>query len=361
MSKKKKTPDPVPALAAAPTASAEEAPREAEPVADAAAPTEESDATQRTIEAVDGAAGGAAPARELAPPVAAADEVATAEPPAITAAHLRPPMEDEADADGSDDPTAAAAIEPRRIIRGGYRPVFLGQVWAVFRRELTLYFLSPMSYLVWTVVLVASGYLFVTSLSDGGQASLVRTFSQMGFFLVVAVPLLTMRLVAEELRQGTLEIVLCEPMGESAVVLGKFLAAYCFLLVLLSPTLAYPFALQRIGDPDPGPIYAGYLGLCLLSMLFVAIGLWTSTATSNQIAAGTLSFALLFVFWLLGRAADSLGEGLTSEVLLYLSAFTRFDAFRRGMIDTRTLAYIFSLTAFYLFLSVRFLGLRRLR
>jgi len=259
------------------------------------------------------------------------------------------------------DADTSHAPRPQRPMRGGYRPNFFGQAWAVFRRELNLYFLTPMSYLVWTVMLVAAGYLFVTTLKDGGPASMADTFSDLGFLLVFAVPLLTMRLVAEELRQGTLEVLLCEPMGESAIVLGKFLAAWVFVLVLLLPTLTYPVALHVMGNPDIGPVMAGYLGLGLLSMVFVAIGLWSSTATSNQIAAGTLSFAFLFILWLLGRATDSLSEGWINDVLAYLNAVARFDPFRSGIIDSRSLVYILSLTALYLFLSVRFLGLRRLR
>ena len=235
------------------------------------------------------------------------------------------------------------------------------QLIALFLRELAGFFYSPMSYLAWTVFLVASGYLFVTSLRDGGAASLSGTFLRMTTLLLFVTPLLTMRLVAEELRLGTLEVLMTDPVSEVVIILSKYAAALVFLVCVIAPTVAYPFALAQLGQPDPGPVLAGYVGLFLLGSLFCAIGLCASAVTSNQIAAAALAFTVLLLFWALGRAADGMAPGSLREALAYLSAFARYTAFRRGVVDTRSVIYCASLAAFFLFVASTALGLRRLR
>ncbi len=235
------------------------------------------------------------------------------------------------------------------------------QLLTLFVRELAGFFYSPMSYLAWAVFLVASGYLFVTSLRDGGSASLGGTFVSMALLLVFVTPLLTMRLVAEELRLGTLEVLMTDPVSEVVIVVSKYAAALVFLVCIIAPTLAYPLALAQLGQPDPGPILAGYIGLFALGALFAAVGLCTSAVASNQIAAAALSFTVLLLFWALGRAADGMEPGTIRDVLAYLSAFARYSSFRRGVVDTRSIIYCFSLAAFALFVATHAIGLRRLR
>jgi ABC-2 type transport system permease protein len=237
----------------------------------------------------------------------------------------------------------------------------LAQLWAVCRRELAAYFLSPMSYLVWAVFLVAAGYLFATGVRDGGPASMSAAFTSMGLLLLFVAPLLTMRLVAEELKLGTLEILLTDPVGDATVIVGKYLASLFFFAAMLSPTLAFPAILAALGEPDPGPVMAGYLGLLLMGGLFLAIGVLTSAATSNQIAAAATSFTVILISWGMGRAADSVGPGSLREVLDYVSAYSRYDAFRHGLVDTRALIFFATVAAFALFAATRALGLRRLR
>jgi ABC-2 type transport system permease protein len=235
-----------------------------------------------------------------------------------------------------------------------------GQLWAVFKRELAAYFLSPMSYLVWAVFLVAAGYLFATGVRDGGPASMALSFTSMGLLLLFVAPLLTMRLVAEELKLGTLEILLTDPVGDATVIVGKYLASVFFFAAMLSPTLAFPVILAALGEPDPGPVMAGYLGLLLMGGLFLAIGVLTSAVTANQIAAAATSFTVILISWGMGRAADSVGPGPMREVLDYVSAFSRYDAFRHGLVDTRSVIFFTTVAAFALLGATRALGLRRL-
>jgi ABC-2 type transport system permease protein len=236
-----------------------------------------------------------------------------------------------------------------------------GPLRAVFRRELGAYFVSPMSYLVAAAFLVASGWLFATSLRDGGSGSMAATFPQIAFLLLFATPLLTMRLVADELRSGTLEVLLTEPVSEAAIVLGKFGAALLFVGVLVAPTLGYPVVLAVVADPDPGPIVTGYLGLGLLAAVFVAVGLCASATTANPVASAAVAFSVLFVSWLLGRAADALSPGVLRDVLSYLATFRRFADFCRGIVDTRSVVCYLSLVGLALFVATRALAARRLR
>ena len=240
-------------------------------------------------------------------------------------------------------------------------PRWPGQTLALLRRELVAYFLSPMSYLVWGVFLVAAGYLFATSLRDGGSASMAATFSHIGLLLVFVCPLLTMHLVAEEQKMGTLEVLMSDPVGEAAVICGKFAAAYVFLMIMLLPTTCYPLILYAAGKPDLGPVLAGYIGLAVLGALFVSVGLLASASTSSQIAAAALSFTILLLFWALSRAARAASPGTLQDALSYLSAFSRFNDFRRGLVDTRSIMYCFSLAWLSLFLATRLVGMRRLR
>lgn len=236
-----------------------------------------------------------------------------------------------------------------------------GQFRALFRRELRSFFLSPISYLVWVVFLVTAGWLFVVGLRDRGPASLNVLFERVAFLLLFVTPLLTMRLLADEHRLGTLESLLTDPVRELTIVLAKYFAVLVFFVVMITPTLAFPAILHALGEPDLGPIAGGYLGLFLLGALFLAIGLFCSVITMNTIGAAALAFALLLLLWFLGLAADGMAPGIVRDVLEYLSAFVRYASFRRGMVDTRSLVWIVTLVVWMLTSATYALSLRRRR
>jgi ABC-2 type transport system permease protein len=236
-----------------------------------------------------------------------------------------------------------------------------GQYGAIFGRELRAFFLSPISYLVWFLFLVAVGWLFAGSIRDHGPCTLAPTFEWTALLLAVVVPLLTMRLVADEHRLGTLEALLTDPVRERTIVLAKYFASLLFLVVMIAPTLAFPLVLKSIGEPDPGPILGGYLGLLLFGALFVAIGLLASIVTMNPIGAAALAFAVLLILWLLGLAANAAAPGAWRDVLEYLSAFRRFESFREGVVDSRSVAWCLSLVALTLTNATFALSLRRRR
>ncbi len=233
-------------------------------------------------------------------------------------------------------------------------------VLTIARRELEAYFVSPIAYIVTAAFLVISGYLFSLILIDLHQASLEILFANIIVTLLFITPLLTMRLLADEQRMGTLEVLMTAPVRDWEVVVGKFLAALGLFGVMLLFTLSYPFLIWRFGgSPDPGPIISGYLGLLLIAGAMLAIGTLTSTMTSNQMVAAVLCFGILLMLWLVdaaSRVAPSLA-GLLTE----LSLRERYLDFARGAINLEDVVYYLSLVAGALFIATRVLESRRYR
>lgn len=252
--------------------------------------------------------------------------------------------------------TTTAAVAPATPAHDGS-----GQFGAVLRRELHAYFLSPISYVVWFAFLVAAGWLFVIPLRNNAPATLTPAFQSMSWLLIFVVPLLTMRLLAEEQRLGTLESLLTDPVRERTIVLGKYCASFLFLSVLLLPTLSFPLILAGLGEPDPGPIASGFVGLLLLGALDLAVGLVCSVVTMNTIGAAALSFVLLLVLWGLGALATSLAPGFWRDALDYVCAYRRFESMQQGKLDTRTLVWGCTLIAWTLAVATFALSLRRRR
>lgn len=236
------------------------------------------------------------------------------------------------------------------------------KVLTLTRRELNAYFLSPMAYVVLTVFLVLSGIFFWRDIADprGAEASMRFVFYPLGFILMLICPMITMRLLAEEVRSGTIEPLMTAPVTDFQVVLSKFLGATGFYICLLVPTVAYAGVLRYFSTPDWGPILSGYLGIVLLGCLLVSLGLFISSLTKNQIVAGIASFVSIFILWALGYFAQVAGEQL-KPVLEYLGIFEHLDNFAMGNIDTKDIIYYLSLTVFFLFLTVRVVETRKWR
>src|SRR5689334_12569319 len=182
--------------------------------------------------------------------------------------------------------------------RGARRGGGVRNVWAVATRELRSYFLSPLAYVIIALFLALSGYLFALILANGREASLRGLVQNVSVLYLFIVPAISMRLLAEEQRTGTVELLLTNPVQEWEIVTGKFLASVMLLMIMLALTLLYPVFLFAFGNPDRGPIITGYLGVVLQAAAFLAVGLWASSMTQNQIVAAIIAFALLLVLWL---------------------------------------------------------------
>ncbi|MFC2040998.1 ABC transporter permease [Chloroflexota bacterium] len=219
-------------------------------------------------------------------------------------------------------------------------------------KEFKSYLTSPMAYVVTGIFLVLTGFFFSISPSTYLETS-IKGFLQAGGLLVLLLSaVLTMRLIAEERKLGTMELLLTSSVRDSEIIIGKFLGSLGILTVMLVLTFYYPFLLVLLGDPDMGPIASGYLGLFLLGCTSLAVGLFASSMTSNQIVAAVVAGGILFGLWFIGAAADFLPEAL-GDIIGYLSLSYYFPDFMRGLIDTRGIVYYLSIMALFVFLAIR--------
>ena len=234
-------------------------------------------------------------------------------------------------------------------------------VQAVAWKELQIYFSSPPAYIVAMIFLALASFFFVRDLSNPfPQASMSSFFQGATIILILLAPTLTMRLLAEEQKLGTIELLLTSPVRDWEVVLGKYIASLVFLLGTIVLTLYFVLLLIIFADPDPGPIWAGYLGLILYGAAALSIGLLTSTLTSNQIVAAVVAMGILLVLYFTDFAAATL-TGLPATIVNEIGLKSHFDDFERGVIDTKHIAYYLLLTSFFVFLSIRALESRRWR
>jgi len=232
------------------------------------------------------------------------------------------------------------------------------RIWAVCRKELLSYFSSPVAYIVSAVFLLIAGYFFTMVVSYTREAHLRFLFQNMAIIILFIVPMITMRLFAEERKLGTFELLMTSPIRLVELVAGKFLGAMALISIILVVTLQYPLFLIAFGNPDLGPLVTGYLGFFLLCMAFAAVGIFASSLTDSQIVAGAVSLCILLGFWIIGWAGDFL-TGPLADFVRGLSLIDRLDNFVKGVIDTGDVAYYLSITGGFLFLTVRALDWRR--
>jgi len=244
---------------------------------------------------------------------------------------------------------------------------------AIFQRELRSYFASPVAYAVMAGFFLIAGYFFYAILSSFMQYAMRATmqaqyyqmappainvnmmllrpfFHNVAIVMIFAVPLITMRLFSEEKKTGTIELLLTSPIRSMEMIFGKYFAAWILYAALIGGTGIYQIILFTSGKPEVGQILTGYLGLLLMGGAFVAIGIFVSALTENQIVAGFLTIILLLLFWVLGWAADFAGPGFGS-FLGYLSLLTHFDEFAKGVLDAKDILLYLSYIVFFLFLT----------
>lgn len=251
----------------------------------------------------------------------------------------------------------------------------------ICKKELNSYFYSPIAYVVLAMFLLVSGYFFFNMvvsyaeisrivMSDpynpyAGQIQLNFTegifrplFSNISIIMLLMMPLLTMRLLAEEKKSGTFELLLTYPIRDIETVLGKFFACLLVFAVMIGLTLVYPLFVSSLEVPgmggglEIGPLASGYLGLLLMGAAFIAFGLLASSLTSNQIVAAVISFGTLLLFWIIGFSSYSAGPGL-AEILKDLSILEHFDNFSKGTIHSHDVIYYLNFIVFCLFLTLR--------
>jgi len=231
----------------------------------------------------------------------------------------------------------------------------------ICRRELSAYYGSVVAYVLLAVFLVLSGYFFYSDLVFfilfGGFTLATGlwqfVFLDMRMVAMLILPLLTMRLFAEEKKLRTFELLMTSPIGLNEIVAGKFMSVFVLFLGLLGLTGLIPLTLALFSDFDWYPILTGYVGLALLGALFLSVGVLASALTENQIVAAFVSFGLLLFLWLLAGVGSLLGDTPAGQVISYLSFMEHYDHLVRGLVDTRDLVYFASALVLMLFLTHR--------
>ena len=255
----------------------------------------------------------------------------------------------------------------------------MNKIAALYRRELSYYFQSPVAYAVTTLFLLLSGYFFYNLLGyfnlesmramqspmQAGLLSLTSSvlaplFGNMSSVLLLMLPLLTMRLFSEERRSGSAELLFTYPVSDTQVILGKFLAAVTVHGVMLAMTLPFMALLYHFANPETGPILSGYLGLFLMGVAFVAMGLFFSALSESQLVAGAMTFGCALLFLVIGWMTPFV-SGATAAVLAQLSMVKHLDGMARGVIDSNDLVFYLNLTVFFLFMCARVLDSARWR
>lgn len=234
-------------------------------------------------------------------------------------------------------------------------------IFTIFRKELKSYFFSPIAFIVVFVFLIISGMFFFLYLQSFAQAqfdprlqiveegmnlneSVIRPFlGTISVVLLLLIPLITMRLIADERKSFTAELLFTSPVRITSIIIGKYLASLLLFSMMIILSAVYIVVLISYGNPDLGPVLSGYLGLFLMGGSFLAVGMFASSLTENQMIAAVICFGILLVFWIIG-ATSSAGD----SVFGYLSIINHFENFAKGIIELNDVIY---------YLSFIFLGL----
>jgi ABC-2 type transport system permease protein len=229
----------------------------------------------------------------------------------------------------------------------------------IAKREFRGYFNSPAAYIVVCLFLLLTGMFFWNPFFLINRASVRGMFDLMSVLLLPTAPALTMGLLAEEKRAGTIEILLTMPVRDTEVILGKYLAAVGVLVVLLLCTIAYPISVSTLGNMDWGPVWSGYLGLLLQGGAMLAIGVLASSWTDNQLIAFFTSGMICFGFWIVSRFLPFIQPAQLASIVEWLSFDYHFQNMARGVIDTRNVVYFLSVIGMGLGLAFRSIESRR--
>jgi len=237
-------------------------------------------------------------------------------------------------------------------------------IWILFKREMMAYFFSPMAYVVGFAVLIITGFYFkmiidILSQEPGPYTPMDWFFN--GIFswilILVIIPVITMRLFAEEKKTGTLEGMMTVPIRDTEYVLGKFLSAFGFFVLIWAPTFSYVFILRNFAKDttplDMGPIFGGYIGFFLVGMLLIAIGCFASSLTRNQIIAAIICFVACATLFFTGIYFYIQSTGPGRNFFDYISMLAHMQEMARGILDWRRVAFYLSGTLFFLFLTHR--------
>ena len=220
----------------------------------------------------------------------------------------------------------------------------------IFYRELSAYFNSLMAYIVISVFLLLTGWFFTSELFLSGDSSLRNVFGIIPFIFIFFIPAITMRLLSEERKSGTIELLVTMPISDLDIVLGKYFAGLGLLIMALLFTFPYALTIMILGEPDIGMLICGYLGLILMGASYVSIGVFASTISKSQVVSFIIAFLIIFALWMIDKFLVIMPTNLV-PYLQFLSIDYHYQNISRGVIDSRDLLYYISLIIFMLSLS----------
>ena len=239
----------------------------------------------------------------------------------------------------------------------------MGATISILRRELGAYFNTPIGYVFMVFFLLLTCTFYVSTLFDQGVVEMRNYFGLMPIFLLIFVPAVSMRLWAEERKLGTLEVLMTLPVKTWQAVTGKFGAGLIFIALWFVLTFPIPLTLMWLGKPDMGPIVCGYLGTMMLAMIYLSIGAFASSLTSDQIVGFVIGCSINFVFFLLSfQPFLELIRDYSPPVADLVAQFGveyHFESISRGVVDSRDIIYGLSVTALFLFLNTLVIERRR--
>lgn len=244
------------------------------------------------------------------------------------------------------------------------------KMWALYKKEIRSYFISPVAYVIIFIFLIIAGFFFFAMMSEfstkaayfGGNPEYLQYFNvgeyvirplfgNLAVIMLFIIPILTMRLIAEEKRSGTLKLLLSYPIRDIDVLLAKFFAAQTILVIMFILTFPIPIFLFAYGDPEWGVIVTNYIGVILMAGAFVALGLFASSVTERQVVAAVITFGTLIIIWVINWAKDI--AGFTAGAILDdISLLSHFENFTKGVIVTHDVVYYILFTFFFLFLAL---------
>ena len=233
---------------------------------------------------------------------------------------------------------------------------------AIFKKEFKSYFLSPIAYVYLFVFIGLTNWLFFKTFFISNQASMRAYFGVLPIIFLFFIPAVTMRLWSEEKKSGTIELLFTLPLQVVEVVLGKFLAAYAFLCISLIFSFSVPISVAMAGDPEWGPIIGGYAGAFFMGGAYLAIGIFISNLTENQIIAFILGVVITFGMYILGSPIVTFSlPNFAVPVFTFLGLGNHYDSISRGVIDSRDIIYYLSVMGVFVFLNIHFIENRKCR
>jgi len=224
---------------------------------------------------------------------------------------------------------------------------------AIFKRDFSSYYKSMLGYVFAAVFLGLSGYFFTTSNILNASGNLTLTFSNISFILIIIVPLLTMRSFTEERKAKSDQLLLTSPVGVPSIVLGKFFSALCMFFIGLAITLVYVLIVGILTDLPVLQTAIGYLGLVLLGAAFIAVGIFISSLTENQLIAAVLTIGVLILLWMIDLIVPSIKNDVLRYTIEYLSPFGHFAKFEATILSLSSIIYFLSFIGLFLFLTSR--------